>query len=184
MTIWWDREAIEGRRSAVVGGERSLRLAQPTRQTATPTELERRRRWWPLGAMRLDGRSARGQSLVELAVAMPIMLLIMLGTIDLGRAFFDYIEMRNAVREGAAYAARSFNDTAGIRQRITDHGVPTLDAPATITCSGNCTVIDGVGVVTVSATRTFTPVTTGFLQTYFGIPPFMMTATASMRAMT
>src|SRR5262249_28164011 len=51
-------------------------------------------------------RGERGQGLVEFAVAMPLLLLILLGTIDMGRVFFDYIEMRQAAVEGATYGAR------------------------------------------------------------------------------
>jgi len=59
--------------------------------------------------------------LTELAVVMPMLLLILLGTIDLGQMFFGYIEMRNAVREGTAYAARNPADTAGAVKRVKDH---------------------------------------------------------------
>ncbi len=52
------------------------------------------------------GRS-RGQSLAELAISLPLLLLMMLGTIDLGRAYFDYIEMRNGAFEGARYGSQN-----------------------------------------------------------------------------
>lgn len=126
------------------------------------------------------GEKSRGQSLVELAISLPLLLLIMLGTIDLGRVFFDYIQLRNAVREGAAYAARNPTDSTGAKQRVTDHGVPSDTTVNDPVCTGNCTTIDGVGTMTVTATHEFEPVTTGFLQ----IDPFTMTVTASMRAMT
>jgi len=135
------------------------------------------------GRAATSGKSP-GQSLVELAFALPLLLLIMLGTIDLGRVFFDYIQLRNAVREGAAYAARNPNDSTGAKLRVTDHGVPSGTTVNNPVCTGNCTTIGGVGTMTVTATHTFTPVTTGFLQSYFGIAPFSMTVTASMRAMT
>jgi Flp pilus assembly protein TadG len=91
------------------------------------------------------------------------MLLLLLGTVDLGRMFFDYIELRNAVREGAAYAARYPSDAAGARQRVFDHVDADLAAAMTVpnpTCSGNFTDLDATGTVTVKARRTFTPVTT------------------------
>ncbi len=115
---------------------------------------------------------------------MPIMLLILLGTIDLGQMFFGYIELRNGVREGAAYAARNPADTAGAKQRVIDHGIPSGSVVSNPTCTGVCNKIGETGTMTVSASYTFTPVTTAFLQSYFGIAPFQMTATASMKAMT
>jgi hypothetical protein len=53
------------------------------------------------------GASRRGQSLVEFAITLPVMLLIVLGTIDLGRAYFQTINMENAVKEGAFFGARN-----------------------------------------------------------------------------
>jgi hypothetical protein len=47
----------------------------------------------------------RGQSLVELAVLLPVLTLILLGTVDLARAFFAYEQLTNAIREGAAFGA-------------------------------------------------------------------------------
>ena len=49
----------------------------------------------------------KGQSLVELAVSLPVILLILLGTFDFGMALFSYSILRDAAQEGALYA--SFN---------------------------------------------------------------------------
>lgn len=131
-----------------------------------------------------DRGRRRGQSVVELALAMPVMLLLMLGTIDIGRVFFDYVQLRNAVREGAGYGARMPDDTAGIRSRVTSHGIPA-GATVTVACTGVCTTTqgkpDGNGTIVVTANHTFTPATTGFLQTWFGIDPIDIEVSASMR---
>ncbi|MBI5955396.1 MAG: pilus assembly protein [Chloroflexi bacterium] len=47
----------------------------------------------------------RGQSLVELALALPILMLVLLIVVDFGRAFYAYVTVTNASREGARYAA-------------------------------------------------------------------------------
>ena len=47
----------------------------------------------------------RGQSLVELAMSLTFMVLLVSGVVDLGRAFFTYIALRDAAQEGAAYAS-------------------------------------------------------------------------------
>ena len=54
--------------------------------------------------------SRRGQAFVELALSMPLMLLIMLGTLDVGQVFVDYIQLRNGCREAASYGARDAHD--------------------------------------------------------------------------
>lgn len=46
-----------------------------------------------------------GQSLVELALALPLLLVIVLGLGDLGRAFYYSSVIANAAREGASYAS-------------------------------------------------------------------------------
>lgn len=52
-----------------------------------------------------------GQSLVEFTLVLPIILLIMVGVVDLGRAYFSYMTVVNAAQEGARYGAA--NPTAG-----------------------------------------------------------------------
>jgi hypothetical protein len=48
---------------------------------------------------------SKGQSLVELAVSLTFLLILVGGVIDLGRAFFTYITLRDASQEGAAYGS-------------------------------------------------------------------------------
>jgi uncharacterized repeat protein (TIGR01451 family) len=48
----------------------------------------------------------RGQSLVEFALVLPLLLLIFSGAADLGRAFYNYVALENAVKEGSLYGAR------------------------------------------------------------------------------
>lgn len=59
-----------------------------------------------------------GQSIAELALLFPVLLLIMIGVLDLGRAFFAYTTVVNAAREGARYAAFHPTDSVGIRARV------------------------------------------------------------------
>jgi Flp pilus assembly protein TadG len=43
----------------------------------------------------------QGQSLIEFALLLPILVLIIFGVLELGRAFFAFIAISNAAREGA-----------------------------------------------------------------------------------
>lgn len=57
-----------------------------------------------------NGTNGRlGQGMVELVVVLPLLLTILLGTLDFGRAFYTYVSLTNAAREAARYAA--VNDT-------------------------------------------------------------------------
>ncbi|MGH2500012.1 MAG: TadE/TadG family type IV pilus assembly protein [Candidatus Limnocylindria bacterium] len=51
-------------------------------------------------------RDERGQSLVEIALAVPLLLLILVGIADVGRLYFYANAVTNAAREAAFYAAR------------------------------------------------------------------------------
>jgi hypothetical protein len=50
--------------------------------------------------------SNRGQALVEMALILPILLLLFAGLIELGFSFYDYLTVVNAAREGARFAAK------------------------------------------------------------------------------
>ena len=52
-------------------------------------------------------RNERGIELIELAFVLPLILLLCLGTIEFGRAYFTYNILAKAVRDGARYAATS-----------------------------------------------------------------------------
>lgn len=54
-----------------------------------------------------DGNSGeRGANLVEMALMAPLLILLVVGVIDLGRAFFSYIAITNSAREGARYGVK------------------------------------------------------------------------------
>ena len=50
-------------------------------------------------------RGQRSQALAEFALVAPILLLMIFGIVDLGRAIFYYITIQHAAREGARVAA-------------------------------------------------------------------------------
>ncbi len=51
-------------------------------------------------------KRSRGQSVVEFALVLPILLLLLAATIDFGRLFYTYVAVDNAAKEGALYGAR------------------------------------------------------------------------------
>jgi Flp pilus assembly protein TadG len=118
-------------------------------------------------------RQARpGQSVVELALLLPLLSLILLGAVDLGRAFFYYNRLSNSVEQGALYAIRyptnvtsASNSGSGDPNNITyvvkheSASGSTVDANitnVTVTCyvgrtstlvngTGDCTATDANG---------------------------------------
>ncbi|HEX5503088.1 MAG TPA: TadE/TadG family type IV pilus assembly protein [Thermomicrobiales bacterium] len=82
-------------------------------------------------------RPQRGQSVVEFAFASIVILLLIFGTIDLGRAVFTRVMVANAVREAGRYAMISPGDSSGILAAAQQRS-PTLgltSANITVTCS-------------------------------------------------
>ena len=78
--------------------------------------LDRNRSWKKRN--KAGYRHQRGQALVEFALGITFLLILLVGVIDLGRAFFIYISMMDAAQEGAAYGSISPLDVSGIRQRV------------------------------------------------------------------
>ena len=54
-------------------------------------------------------RSQRSQALIEFALVSPVLLLLLFGIVDIGRAVFYYDTVSHAAREGARVAVRASN---------------------------------------------------------------------------
>jgi Flp pilus assembly protein TadG len=136
-------------------------------------------------------RKDRAQGLVEFALALPILILIFFGLIDLGRFLFVYAAITSASREAARYGSAGGNTPDGVPRymdctgmvdaamRIGNFaGVQSSDisiqydrGPGTSVFS-NCPtsfpedIIGGVDRVIVQVSTTFTP-----MALFFGIDP-------------
>jgi len=63
-------------------------------------------------------KGEQGQSLIELAISFIVLMVLLAGVVDLGRAFFTYMTMRDAAQEGAAYGSLYPLDSTGIINRV------------------------------------------------------------------
>jgi len=50
-------------------------------------------------------KNERGQSLVELSISLVLLLLLLSGAVEFGMAFFQFVQLRDAVQEGALYGS-------------------------------------------------------------------------------
>jgi hypothetical protein len=99
----------------------------------------------------LSKPSERGQSMVELALTITLLMVLLAGTIDLGRAFFTWLALRDAAQEGASYGSIYPNRLDMIRARVYDNleqvvNNPTTDVDVNIgyidhPCLGNTIII-------------------------------------------
>src|SRR6266576_1244978 len=71
----------------------------------------------------LHNRRSRGSALVEAALLLPVMFLMLFGTMDFGRVFFTGIAVANAARAGVQYGSLGpgkAGDSLGIKTAVTD----------------------------------------------------------------
>lgn len=117
-----------------------------------------------------------GQAMVEFALVIPLIVLIVMGIFDLGRAVYAYNVVASAAREGARYGVLDPTNTNGIRTQATNTSILT---PITVTveCSNNGTSFDS----TCNANRTYLRVTVTY--TFQPVTLFFRTFTVTGRSM-
>lgn len=72
-----------------------------------------------------------GQSMVELALTITILMALLAGTVDFGRAFFTWLALRDAAQEGASYGAIYPSRVDLIKERVWDNLEQVSNNPRT-----------------------------------------------------
>jgi len=108
-------------------------------------------------------RSESGEALLEIALVLPILLLLSLGMLDFGRAFHVKNIVDQAAREAARVAAVSNNDKA----LATDRATTILTANGLAGATTSVSDVDASQLITVQVTYRFTFITPG-LYAVFG----------------
>jgi Flp pilus assembly protein TadG len=91
-----------------------------------------------------------GQSLLEAALVMPVLVLMLAVTVDLGRAYNLAIEVSSAAHAGAIYGVQNPSDTSGMvsAAKLEAPDIATLNATAAYGCECH----DGTSAVSGCAT--------------------------------
>jgi Flp pilus assembly protein TadG len=84
--------------------------------------------------MRNRLRSSRGAQLVEMAIVMPVLLLIIAGIFDFGMLFRSWEVVTNAAREGARIGSLPGYADADVRSRVQQYMQASGVLPAAGTC--------------------------------------------------
>jgi len=142
-------------------------------------------------------RNEYGGSLVELAMTLPLFALMLLGSVDFGRAYFLATEVAGAAHAAAVYGSQNPTDTTGMQTAAQDDA-PNVPNLSVTTPTYGCECADGssysascattpsscpsslnvVYRVNVTVTGTYTP-----LLPWPGIPSSLsFSSTASMRS--
>lgn len=58
----------------------------------------------------MKNKAERGQSLVELAISLVVLLYLLSGIVEFGLAFFQFVQLRDAAQEGALFGSGNLND--------------------------------------------------------------------------
>jgi Flp pilus assembly protein TadG len=93
--------------------------------------------------------------MVEFALIVPVLALLTMGVVDLGRVFYQYEALANAAREGARYCALHPGDATGTLAQAQREVSGTV---ASVTSSG-CTNPGRGQPVTITVQAPFAPVT-------------------------
>jgi Flp pilus assembly protein TadG len=126
------------------------------------------------------GWRERGAAAVEMAIVLPMLLLIVGGLVDLGRAYYTNLIITNAAREGARMVAMGYT-TAQADNRITQAAIGLGGMTMTRSYS-TCPSAGGNGTATVTITN-FSWLMLDVVPSFFGgsIPLPNLSATGSMR---
>ncbi|HUX44803.1 MAG TPA: TadE/TadG family type IV pilus assembly protein [Terracidiphilus sp.] len=98
-------------------------------------------------------KSERGQSLIELALVLPLLLTILLGTTELGRMAYAAIEVSDAAGAGALYGSQNLftaSDTSGMQQASTNDAADIKAWTSNgidVTAVRSCTCTDGTVIM-------------------------------------
>jgi Flp pilus assembly protein TadG len=98
-------------------------------------------------------RNERGAALLEMALTLPLLLLVCVGILEFGRAYQTWQVLTNAAREGARVAVlpgtTQSDVTTRVRQYMTAGQLPNA-ATATVAIDGSQTVSIGAGTASAS----------------------------------
>jgi len=86
---------------------------------------------------KLQSRSESGQSLLEIALVLPLLMLLALGAIDMGRYAYIGILVANAARAGASYGETRPGDSAGIVTATCNDFLNNLGSNPAPSCDGS-----------------------------------------------
>jgi hypothetical protein len=130
-------------------------------------------------------KTERGQSLTELAISFVLLVLILAVGVDLGRAFFSLISIREAAEGGALYGSLNPEDDPGIIQRVRTSSTTPVDLTDTSlvvvsvsTIGASCANTIGSNTLVVSVTYQF-QLTMPLVGTIIGTQNFPLAVSAS-----
>jgi Flp pilus assembly protein TadG len=105
-------------------------------------------------------KAEKGQSLLEFALIVPILLIILAGVLDLGRLYYAYVAVTDAAAEGASYAAihPQAYERAEVLQRAQEASGALVQIDPTMV-QVDCPAVAAGAPITVTVSYSFTVAT-------------------------
>ncbi len=101
-------------------------------------------------------RKENGQSIVEFALMLPLLVMVLMGLLDFGRAYFVVVMLNDAVAEGAVYAGAAPQDINGIKLRVVEAAADELVHIELTNVAVSSSSITAGASITVSVSHEFT----------------------------
>jgi Flp pilus assembly protein TadG len=137
-------------------------------------------------------RSDAGNAIVELALLLPILVMLLVGVAELGRFAYMAIEVSNAARAGVQYGAENHvtaSDTTGMQTAATTDGSNVRGISATAIHYCACASASGTAVACLPTSCTSSPIieyvqvnTTASVSPMFNYPGISNTLTLTGQA--
>jgi Flp pilus assembly protein TadG len=142
-----------------------------------------------LGILCRAGRDERGAALVEFALVLPLLLTLLLGTIDFGKAFNYWNDQTQLAATGARFAAVNHNPGGGTLQQyiqsqadtteLRNGGTAQVASPVSVCITFPAGTSNPGDPVQVTVTSQYNWL--GFVRSRTGIASTTLTGSATMR---
>ncbi len=143
--------------------------------------------------IRLQVRDDSGSSIIETALLLPVLLLLFIGAVDFGRAYYMALEVSSSAQAGAVYGSQNATDTSGMvaAAKLEVPDLTSITPTATYGCecsdgtsaSASCTSVPTCAYNVVNYVSVATTANYNLMVQYPGLPKSVkLTGLARMRA--
>jgi Flp pilus assembly protein TadG len=130
--------------------------------------------------LRLMTQRDEGSATIEFAIVFPLLLVLFIGTAELGRLFYTYTTLAKATAVGARYLSTSRNavngtttEKANAKTEAKNLVICGIKSSAADACTGQTKVVDGLSIANVKICDNFstpcTPALSGGTTKYFRV---------------
>ena len=112
-------------------------------------------------------KSNSGQSLIETALSLSLLLVILAAAIDFGRAYYLLVELKSAAHAGAVYGSQYPTDVTGMNTAAASNATDLANNSFTKTASWGCECDSSQATTAGTNSCTTTPSCTGGNLVYY-----------------